>query len=83
MVGVAVKVTLAPAQIVVAVALILVLGVTTGETVMVMLFELAVVCVTQLALLVSTQLTTAPFARLLVVNEAELVPALLPFTFHW
>ena len=34
------------------------------------------------ALDVSTHVTTAPFVKVVVVYEAELVPTLVPFTFH-
>lgn len=51
-VGVAVKVTLPPAQVVVAEAAILTLGVSTGLTVMVIPVELAVAEVGQVALVV-------------------------------
>lgn len=72
-----------PAHTVVELALILMLGVSTGETEMVTLLDVAVVCVTQLAFEVNTQLTTAPFAKVVELNVAALVPVLTPFTFHW
>jgi hypothetical protein len=37
----------------------------------------------QAALLVSTQVTTSLLLSVVVVKVALLVPALLPFTFHW
>ena len=81
--GVAVKVTLAPAQIVPpGFAEIFIEGTTTGFTVIVMLFEVAVVGLGQVALLVKTQVTTCPLVRVVVVNVALLVPALTPFTLH-
>ena len=38
--------------------------------------------VVQLALEISVQLTTLPFARAAVVNSAALLPTPVPFTFH-
>jgi hypothetical protein len=63
LVGVAVKVTEVPAQIVVAEAAMLTLTGRFGFTVMVMAFEVAGLPVAQVALEVSTQVTTFPFAR--------------------
>lgn len=57
-------------------------GATTGETVIVTPLEVAVVGVAQAALEVNTQLTTSLLANVVDENELELVPALLPFTFH-
>lgn len=82
LVGVAVKVTEVPAQIFVEEAEILTVGVALGVTVMVMLFDVAEVGEAQLALLLRTTLTTSLFAKVAVVNEAALVPAFTPFTFH-
>lgn len=81
--GVAVKVTLAPAHIVVALALMLTLGVTLGVTVIVTELDVALVEVAHAALLVNTTLTISPLANVVVVKVALLVPWLLPFTFHW
>ena len=64
--GVAVNVTVVPAQMVVAEAAMLTEGVTCAATVMVMLFEVAVVEVAQPALPVITQLTTSPLTRALL-----------------
>ncbi len=84
MVGVAVKVTLVPAQILVAVeAAILSDGVTKGATAMVIPLEVAVEVEAQFALLDSTQVITSPLVNDALVYVAELVPTLLPFSFHW
>jgi hypothetical protein len=82
-VAVAVKVTLVPLQAVLTDELIVMEGVREELTVMVMLFDVAVEGLAQLALLVKTQLTTSLFESELLVKVLELVPALLPFTFHW
>ena len=82
MVEVAVKVTEVPAQIAVALAEILMVGAAAVTTVMVIVLDNAVAVVKQAALLVITTLTTSPLASAEDVNVAELVPALLPFTFH-
>ena len=37
----------------------------------------------QVAFDVITQVTTAPLVKVVVVYVAELVPTLVPFTFHW
>ena len=57
-------------------------GVTVGFTVMVIVFDVAVVGDAQVALEVMTHVTTDPVARVVVVNVALLVPAFVPFTFH-
>lgn len=67
MVGVAVKVTLVPEQIVVAEAEINTAVVTVGFTVMVTVLLVAEAAVTQLREVVSSQVITSPFA------SAELV----------
>jgi hypothetical protein len=60
-VGLAVNVTLVPVQIVLpGLAVMITEGVTNGFTVIVMAFDVAVVGLAQLALLVSTQVTTSP-----------------------
>jgi hypothetical protein len=66
LVGVAVKVTLVPEQIVLADALILTLTGRFGFTVMVTTFEVPGFPVTQVALEVITQLTVFPFASALL-----------------
>ena len=63
MVGVAVKVTLVPAQIVVADAEILTLTGRFGFTVMVTVLDVAGLPVAQVALDVNTQVTTSLFTR--------------------
>ena len=60
--GVAVKVTDVPAQIVVALAAMLSAGTTTGFTVIVIVFDVAVVGVAHGAVEVITQLIISPFA---------------------
>ena len=82
-VGVAVNVTLVPAQIVVALAEILTLAVNVGLTVMLMLFDVAGEPVKHgVALLVKTTVTASLLFNVVVVNVALLVPAFTPFTFH-
>jgi hypothetical protein len=66
-VGVAVKVTLVPEQIVVAVAEMLTLAVTLLFTVIVIAFEVAGLPLTQLALEVITQLITSLFTNVLLL----------------
>jgi hypothetical protein len=63
LVGVAVKVTEVPAQMVVAEAAMLTLTGKFGFTVMVMAFEVAGLPVAQVALDVSTQVITSPLVR--------------------
>ncbi len=82
MVGVAVKLTDVPEQIVVVDELTDTLAAKFGLTVMVMLFELAGDPVAQVAFEVITALTTSLFAKLLLVYVLLLVPTLLPFNFH-
>ena len=81
MVGVAVKVTLVPEQIVVAEATMETEGVTV-VTVMVTTLLVAVGVVTQPALEVMITLTWSPFASVLEVNVGELVPTFTPFICH-
>ena len=83
MVGVAVKVTFVPEQIVVALAAILTLTGRFGFTVIVMVLEVAGLPVAQVALEVSTQLTTFPFDSVEFEYVAELTPTFTPFSFHW
>jgi hypothetical protein len=83
LVGVAVKVTPVPAQIVLpGFAEILTDGVTVLVTVIVILLDVAVVVLKHVALLVNIQLTIWPFVKVDVVNNELLVPALTPFTLH-
>lgn len=65
--GVAVKVTFAPAQIVVALADIETVGVTVDVTVMVMVFEVTVAGDAQDAVDVISQVTVAPLVNEVVV----------------
>ena len=67
MVGVAVNVTLVPAQMVVAEAETATEGVTTGLTVMVMPVDVAVVGEAHEAVEVMIHVTTSPFERALLV----------------
>lgn len=83
MVGVAVKVTAVPEQMVVAEAATATDGVTAELTVMVTAFEVALVGEAQLAVLVITQVITSPWARAALVYVALLLPTLVPFFFHW
>jgi hypothetical protein len=82
LVGVAVNVTLPPEQIDVDEALIETEGVT-EVVVIVTTLLVAVAVAAQLAFDVMITLTWSPFARLVVVNVVELVPALAPFICHW
>jgi hypothetical protein len=68
LVTLAIKVVLVPSQIVVpGFVLMLIVGVTTGFTVIVILLLVAVTGVAQLALLVITQLTTLPLVNVAVL----------------
>jgi len=81
LVGVAVNVTLLPAQIEVDDALIETDGVT-ELVVMVITLLRAVDVVVQLAFEVMVTLTWSPLASVLEVKVAELVPAITPLTCH-
>jgi hypothetical protein len=79
-----VKVTEAPAQIVVPDPLaMLTEGVTEEFTVIDTLLEVAVAGLAQAALDVSTQVTASELARVVEVKVAAFVPTFVPFTFHW
>ena len=80
--GVAVKLTLCPEQIEVEEAVIDTEGVTDEATVMVMVFEVAVVGEAQAALEVIVTVTWSPLARELDEKLALLVPTFTPLTFH-
>ena len=82
LVDAAVKVTLFPEQIEVDDAVMDTDGVT-DVVVMLITLLVAVDVVVQLALETMIKVTWSPFARLLDVNVAELVPALTPFICHW
>lgn len=81
MVGVAVKVTDVPEQIVVAVAAILTEAVTDGLTVIVIALDVAVAGVTQAPVGVMTHVTTLPLAKVLDVYVAPVPTTVVP-TFH-
>lgn len=80
---VALNVTLSPAQAVLLVVAIEIVGVAFEPTVITILFEVAVEGTAQVRLEVSTTVTASLLANVVDVNVAELFPALLPFTFHW
>ena len=81
-VGVAVKVTLLPEQIVVEDATTFTVGVTKVLTVINMLLLVADVVEAHDALLVIITLTLSPLFNALVVKVLLFVPALTPFTCH-
>jgi hypothetical protein len=83
-VGVAVNVTLSPAQIVLSASLdaILTLGVRFVFTVVVIPVLVAVVGLAHVAFDVNTQVTTSPLANVAFVNVDTFVPTLPPFNFH-
>ncbi len=80
---VAVKLTAVPAQTLVALGAMLMLGVTVGVTVTLLLLLVAVVVLTQAALLVSTQVTTSLLLKLLLLYVALLLPTFVLLSFHW
>ena len=82
MVGVGVKVTFVPAQIVVADAATVTEGVTGALTLIVIPADVAVVGEAQLAVEVITQVTTSPLASAELVKVGLLVPVFAPFNFH-
>ena len=84
MVGVAVKVTDAPAQegLEPVVSAIETAGADGAVTVMVMAFDVAGLPITPLWFEVITQVTISPETSDEELNVAELVPTLAPFTFH-
>jgi predicted membrane channel-forming protein YqfA (hemolysin III family) len=63
--------------------LMLMVGVTLGVTLMVIALLVAVFGVAQVLLLVNTTVTTSPLFNVVDTKLALLLPALLPFTFHW
>ena len=83
MVGVAVKVTLVPAQIVVADAAILTLAGKLGFTFIVTALLVAGLPVAQVAFDVITTVTTSLSVNVVEVKMGLLLPAFVPFTFHW
>jgi hypothetical protein len=83
LVGVAVKITLIPAHIVLpGLAAILTDGMTTPVTVIVMVFDVAVATVIQFALLVMIQVIISPFTKAAFVYVLLFVPTFVPFSFH-
>jgi uncharacterized membrane protein YqgA involved in biofilm formation len=82
-VGVAVKVTEVPMQIVPAgTAAMLTDGITVAVTTMVILFEVAVVGEAQGELDVMITVITSPLLNVVEVKVGELVPAFIPFICH-
>jgi hypothetical protein len=82
--AVAVKVTDVPEQMVVALVAIETLTGNAGLTIIGMLLLVAGLPVAQgVALEVRTTVTTSLLDKVPVVNVLLLVPALIPFTFHW
>ena len=83
MVGVAVKITLVPAQIVLpGLAAIFTDGATDAVTAIVISFEVAVVGLAQASDDVITQATLAPLVNAAFMYVLLLVPTLVPFNFH-
>ena len=81
--GVAVNVTLVPEQIAPeGLAVILTEGVNVGFTTIVIVFDVAVIGLAQLALDVIIQSIVFPFARLPLVYEGWLLPTFEPFNCH-
>lgn len=81
--GVAVKVTEVPMQIVPAgTAAMLTDGITVAVTTMVILFEVAVVGEAQGELDVMITVITSPLLNVVEVKVGELVPAFIPFICH-
>ena len=85
MVGIAVKVTEVPAQIVLSASeeLILTLTGKFAFTVVVIVFDVAGFPEVHTSLEVNTTFTTSPFASAVVVYVALLVPTSTLFFFHW
>jgi len=85
-VGVAVNVTLVPAQIVLlgaALEAMVTLAGRFGFTVIVIVFDVAGEPVAQVAFDVMTTFTISPLFNVVVVKVALFVPAFEPFTCHW
>ena len=76
------NVMLPPAQMVVVVEMMDTDG-TTLEAVIVISLLVAVGVVAHGSLPVNTTVTLSLLARVVVVNKLLLVPAFVPFTFHW
>ena len=58
-------------------------GITLAFTTMEMLLDVTIAVDKQLALLVSTQVTTSALVKVEEANIELFVPALIPFIFHW
>ncbi|MNQ66361.1 hypothetical protein D3C85_808520 [compost metagenome] len=82
-VGVAVKVTEVPAQIVFTDSKMLMLAGKIGFTVIVTSLDKAGFPVAQIAFEINSQLTISPFANPALVYVAEFEPTFIPFNFHW
>jgi hypothetical protein len=78
-----VNVTLAPTQIFVVLGETVTEGVTGTETIIVTAFEVALAGDAQFAFDVITTVTTSPLFNEVEVNDGELVPTFVVFTFHW
>ena len=61
----------------------LTVGVTAGDTTIVILFDAILAGVAQATLDVNTQLTTSPFTSEVDEKVGVLLPLFVPFTFHW
>jgi hypothetical protein len=79
----AVNVAALPWHTVLLLVVIVIVGTRAGVTLIVTLLEVAVEGDAQAALDVSTQLTTSLLLKDVDAKLDELVPALVPFTFHW
>lgn len=82
MVGTAVKSTDVPVQILLLLAEIVTEGVTTGFTVTPILFDDELFGEAHTELEVTIHIIVSPLFNAEVLNVAEFVPALNPFTFH-
>ncbi len=83
MVGIAVKVTEVPLQILLVDDAMATLGVKIGFTDTLTAFEVAVAVLAQATLVLSTTVTASELFKLLLEYVAELVPTFVPFSFHW
>ena len=81
--GVAVKVTEVPLQILFTDSKMLMLAGKMGLTIIVTSLDKAGLPVAQVALDVNTQVTTSPFANVVLVYVAAFDPTFVPFNFHW
>lgn len=78
----AVNVMLVPAQVLLVLADMEMVGTKLAFTTMEMPLDIAVTVDKQFALLVNTQVTISPLLNAVVVNVGLLLPALMPFTCH-